>query len=110
MFGALEDSQPNEEALILSSLSRPDPQRQRNKRQKASQASGHRRNGAYNGVQCLGSLKEGFLEEEDINGDPRWRSTLLKSLQETEGERRVGLLGGQFGGHGPCVGLPSLSG
>lgn len=49
------------------------------------------------------SFKEGFLEEETINGHPRWRSTLLKSLPATEGEPMLGLLGGSFGGHSLCA-------
>lgn len=81
---ALENSHPNEAALIIFlSLSHPSTETEikRNEEMKANQAPRYCRNRAYDGVQWLGSIKEGFLEEENINGNHRLKRISLKSLQ-----------------------------
>ena len=86
-ISALENSHFNEKALIIvPSLSYVNTGRNKKKWRKANQAPEYCGNRAYNGIQWLGSFKEGFLEEKTIDGDPTWRSTLLKSLQANEGE------------------------
>lgn len=48
----------------------------------------------HNGIQCLGSIREGFLAEENIDGNPRWRSTLFTKACESAREELTGLSAG----------------